>query len=177
MQLKSVSRLLCVLTSVVALAGVARAQGECNFGCSMQGRACFGTANVAMLACKATCRATAKRTEIGACSRACTDTFKKAKDTCRTNIATCRNACAPSPVACRGVCGQNLATCVRAVVANQQSCFGACKTASDHPACKLPCLAAARVGHARCTLSFGDCAAKCGGSPSGAFVEAAPQPF
>ena len=171
MQSKSLSRLLCVLTSVVALAGVARAQ-ECDPGCNAQARACFGTANIAMLACKAKCRATAKPTEVGACSHACTDTFKKVKGTCRTEIASCRDACTPSPVACRGVCGQSLATCIKAVVAKQQSCIGACRTASDRPACVSSCLTASKAGGAACAALFQDCNAKCGGSPSGAFVEA-----
>src|SRR6059036_3031260 len=114
MRLKSLARLLCVLTAVVAVAGVARAQ-DCQRGCFAQERACFGTANIAMLSCKARCRTTAKPTGVGACSHACTDTFKKVKGTCRTGLASCRGACMPLPAACGGVCGQNLATCIKAV--------------------------------------------------------------
>src|SRR5262245_51513050 len=170
MQLKSLARLLCALTALVAFAGIARAQ-ECKPACSKRERACYGTANVAMLACKATCRASAKRTEVGACTRACSATYTKAKATCRTDVVSCRNACKPSPVACRGLCGQSLAACTKAVVTKQQGCIRACKTASDRPGCVSSCVATAKAEDAACAASFQDCTAKCGGSPSGAFIE------
>jgi len=59
MEVKSLARVLCVLAGLIAVAGVASAQ-ECQRGCFTQERACFGNANLAMPACKATCRATKK---------------------------------------------------------------------------------------------------------------------
>jgi hypothetical protein len=176
MQLKSVARLLCVMTGVIAVAGVARAQ-ECQRGCVVQGRACSGSADLAMLACKIGCRTTGKPNEVGACSHACTDTFKKAKDRCRTSLASCRGACVPVPAACRGICGQDLATCIKAVVAKQQGCIRACRTGSGRPACVSSCLTATKAGDAACAASFQACQARCSGSPSGAFVEPASSLF
>jgi len=168
MQFKSFARLLCALTGILVLAGGARAQ-ECLPACKGQSNACFGTANVAMLTCKAKCRAT--RTQIGACSRACTDAFKKSKDTCRTDLASCRDACTKPPVACPGQCGQALAACTKLVVGKQKDCLGTCKTASDKPGCVSACLTAAQAGNVACKASFEGCLAGCGGSPSGAFVD------
>ena len=170
MEVKSLARVLCVLAGLIAVAGVASAQ-ECQRGCFTQERACFGNANLAMPACKASCRATKKPTEVGACSRACTDTFTKAKLACRTRLAGCRDACIPSPIPCGGSCGQNLATCIKTVVTKQQDCIRTCKPGSGRPSCVSSCLAAANAGSAACTASFDDCHARCGGSPSGAFVD------
>ena len=170
MQVMSVARLLCVLTGLIAATGVASAQ-DCQRGCFTQERACFGSANVAMPACKAQCRLTKKPTEVGACMRACTDTFMKAKVACRTSLGSCRDACLPSPPPCGGSCGQNLAACIKTVVTKQQDCIRACKPGSGRPSCVSSCLSSSNAGAAACAASFRDCHARCGGSPSGAFVD------
>jgi hypothetical protein len=161
---------LCGLAGLGALFAltVHAANQPCTAGCGLQNRNCLQTARVTKLACKADCRANANPGDLGACSRACTDAFRTAKDTCRTDHRGCVSACqSGSPDgaftgdACAGDCGQTLASCAQTVISAGRVCVQECRTASDRLSCLQNCAATAHAGGAQCGSDFSSCLAGC----------------
>ena len=118
----------------------------------MQMKACVQTARTTKLACKIDCRTNSSPTDLGACMRGCTTTFRSAKDTCRSDLQTCISGCqggsadgaftgAPSD-ACAGDCGEALSTCAQDVITGAKVCAQDCRAASDRLSCLQDCAAA-----------------------------------
>jgi hypothetical protein len=149
-------------------AGTSAAQ--CVVGCNMQMKGCVQTARVTKLACKQDCRQNAAHDQRGACMKACTDTFRGTKDTCRTDHATCIGGCVPpmpgggeppADTACRGGCGSDLADCAKGVVTAAKACVSGCRTAPDRLTCLQGCATTAETDAGTCATDFETCATGC----------------
>jgi hypothetical protein len=163
-------KILSVLAVALGLSlasGAASAQ-TCPSACGLQAKACLQTARVTKLACKMDCRTNTPATGLGACMRACTDTFRSSKDACRGGLGDCVGSCTPPSPAlagCVGACGQALAECARGVVSDAKACVQGCRTAPDRLACLQGCADAARQGAGTCATGFAACLTACGVTP------------
>jgi hypothetical protein len=179
------TRLLCRLAAIVvlstlAITGTATAD-ECASGCILGRRACVKAAQVTMLGCRLECSTSMPAAALGACLETCRDGFRAAKERCQPGHTDCLAACTPEPPTpptgpvlpslCRVACGRTLTSCARTVLARAQLCIRSCRGRPDRLACLTTCAAAAREGEAACAESLPLCVARCGGSPSGAFLD------
>jgi hypothetical protein len=168
-------KLSWTLVLAVAISGVAAGAGdagadECRLGCNHEKRACIHGARMQKLGCKLACRETATPTELGACIRACVETFLAEKDSCRNDHGECREICLPPPPGdpppvdreCLIGCGEDLVACARRVLTRARECVHGCATASDRHACLLRCAAEAQAGALACARDFHACVADCG---------------
>lgn len=169
---------LTMLPFILTLAAAAAAD-ECRVGCNQQKRDCTSTARVTMLSCKQDCRANVPPTERGTCQRACVDTFRADKTTCKTDHTTCREMCEPTPPeegpptdsppssdkACLAKCGKDLGACARDVTKQARECVRGCRTAPDKAVCLAGCSETAKADGAACGPIFEACVLTCGVPP------------
>ena len=167
---------ILVLAATVGFVGLAAAQ-ECSSMCGLEKRACVQDARAHKLACKLDCRTGADRSGLGSCMRGCMGTFRSDTQGCGTDHAGCMAGCGPGsppvPAMCRMTCGHDFITCTQDVIATARSCVRDCPGGRIGRSCFNACAVGARHDAAACADTFRSCAAGCGGSPSGAFLEGA----
>lgn len=167
---RGVVRFVVAVSVTVLAVGHAMAQ-DCPAGCGPQRRACTLAAKTDSLACKLDCRTNAAATDLGACNRACMDTFRAKKDTCGGEQDACRGVCVPPPAPavvdhpCLAGCGSDLAACAKMVVTDGKACVIACKDAADRLGCLQNCGAMAQSAASTCATDFSVCAGGCGALP------------
>jgi len=163
------------LAAIVGFAGLAAAQ-ECPSTCGLQNRACVQNARAQKLACKIDCRTSGERAGLRACMRLCTRAFRSDTRNCGMDHASCMTVCGPGsppvPGTCLMMCGHDFVACTQGVLAAARSCIHDCPGGRIGLGCIGICAIGARHDAAACADVFRSCAAGCGASPSGAFLDA-----
>jgi len=165
---------ILALAATVGFAGLAAAQ-ECPATCGLEKRACVQDARADKLACKLDCRTSGNRAGLGACMRLCVRTFRSDAYGCGTDHGSCMIGCGPGsppvPGMCRMMCGHDFVACTQGVLVAARSCIRDCPGGRLGLVCIGICAVRARHDAAACADTFQSCAAGCGGSPSGAFLD------
>jgi hypothetical protein len=166
-----VARIVGWLALVLGAPAIARA-GVCASVCGTIKSTCGTAAITAFRGCRLDARQMPAGDVRLQAIIACRTTLRSSRQDCIGRAQGCRTTCQALPSGdCIHGCVTDIRACIGQAAAQGRACITACPPPPDGIHCRADCAQTANATTHQCGLTFGTCAAACGGSPAGSFVD------